>query len=46
MTTENGRIVLTPVQVNPADAARVRLAVTGLSEADVADAVDRARRSE
>ena len=46
VTSENGRIVLTPVRVNPADAVRARLADTGLSEADVADAVAWARRSE
>ena len=46
VTSENGRIVLTPVRVSPADAVRARLAESGLSEADVADAVDWARRSE
>ena len=40
---ENGRIVLTPVRVNRADAVRAKLAELGLTEADVADAVAWAR---
>ena len=43
VTEENGRIVLTPVRVNRADAVRSKLADLGLSEDDVADAVDWAR---
>ncbi len=39
VTTENGRIVLTPVRVNRADGVRARLAELGLSDADVRDAV-------
>ena len=46
VTSENGRIVLTPVRVNRADAVRAKLAEVGLSEADIADAVDWARRGE
>ena len=39
VTKENGRIVLTPVRLNRADAVRAKLADLGLSEADVAEAV-------
>ena len=46
VTSENGRIVLTPVRVNRADAVRAKLAEVGLSEADIADAVEWARRGE
>ena len=46
VTSENGRIMLTPVRVNRADAVRAKLAEIGLSEADVAHAVAWARRSE
>ena len=46
VTNENGRIVLTPVRVNRADAVRAKLAEIGLSEADVADAVAWARDGE
>lgn len=44
VAAENGRIVLTPVRVNRADAVRAKLAELGLSEADVADAVAWTRR--
>jgi multisubunit Na+/H+ antiporter MnhE subunit len=44
VAADNGRIVLTPVRVNRADAVRARMAEMGLSEADVADAVAWARR--
>ncbi|MDE0137058.1 MAG: AbrB/MazE/SpoVT family DNA-binding domain-containing protein [bacterium] len=43
---ERGRIVLTPVRLTRAGAVRDRLAELGLSEADVADAVAWARRTE
>ena len=39
VTEENGRIVLTPVHVNRANAVRAKLAELGITEADVADAV-------
>ncbi|AEG93063.1 AbrB/MazE/SpoVT family DNA-binding domain-containing protein [Ramlibacter tataouinensis] len=38
------RIVLTPVRVNKADAVRAKLAEMNLSEQDVRDAVEWARR--
>jgi len=44
VTEENGRIVLTPVRIARADAVRAKLADLQISEADVADAVDWARR--
>ena len=43
VTTENGRIVLTPVRLNRADGVRAKLAELGLSEHDVAEAVACAR---
>lgn len=43
VTEENGRIVLTPVRINRADAVRVKLEELNLSEADIADAVSWAR---
>ena len=46
MTTENGRIVLTPVRVNRSDGVRAKLAELGLSETDVKDAVTWARSGE
>ncbi len=46
VASEHGRIVLTPVRLNRADAVRAKLADMGLSEADVADAVAWARGRE
>ena len=46
VTTENGRIVLTPVRVNRADGVRAKLAELGLSETDVTDAVAWVRSGE
>lgn len=46
VTSENGRIVLTPVRVVRADAVRARLAEIGVTEADLADAVAWARRGD
>ena len=43
VTTENGRIVLTPVQISRADSLRTKLAEGGLSQSDVSDAVAWAR---
>lgn len=44
VTTESGRIVLTPVRITRADAVRAKLEELHLSAADVADAVAWARR--
>lgn len=41
---ENGRIMLTPMRVQPADMVRNKLAALGISEDDVEDAVVWARR--
>lgn len=43
VTTENGRIVLTPVRLNRADGVRAKLAELGLAEHDIAEAVAFAR---
>jgi hypothetical protein len=39
ISLENGRIVLTPMQMQPADAVRKKLASLGITEQDVEDAV-------
>lgn len=39
-----GRIILTPVRIQRADAVRAKLAELGLDEQDIADAVAWARR--
>ena len=44
VTEENGRIMLTPVRINRADAVRAKLAELGIADSDVADAVAWARR--
>lgn len=46
VTQEDGRIVLTPVRVGRADAVRKKMVELGLSEDDVAAAVNWARRGE
>ena len=43
VTEDNGRIVLTPVRINRADAVRAKLADLGMTEDDVAGAVAWAR---
>lgn len=43
VSEQNGRIILTPVRLNKADAVRSKLADLGISEDDVAGAVDWAR---
>ncbi len=42
--TRNGQIVLTPVRIQRADAVRAKLAELAITERDVADAVEWARR--
>jgi hypothetical protein len=44
VSVENGRIVLTPVRVQRAQAVREKLEQLGISEQDVEDAVAWARR--
>ena len=43
VTEDNGRIVLTPVRINRADAVRAKLADPGMTEDDVVGAVAWAR---
>lgn len=43
VTTEAGRIVLTPVRIGQADAVRGKLEALGITEQDVNDAVQWAR---
>lgn len=43
VAVEDGRIILTPVRVQRADAVRDKLAALGIREVDVADAVGWAR---
>lgn len=40
---ENGRVILTPVRIQKADAVRAKLEALGINEQDVADAVAWAR---
>jgi antitoxin component of MazEF toxin-antitoxin module len=44
VTVDNGRIVLTPARVQPAQAVRDKLAQLGITEQDVTDAIAWARR--
>ncbi len=41
---DNGRVILTPVRIQKADAVRAKLDALGISEEDVADAVAWARK--
>lgn len=41
---ENGQIILTPVKIQRADAVRSKLAALEISEQDIADAVNWARK--
>jgi hypothetical protein len=43
VSAENGRIVLTPVRIQQADAVRSKLAELGITEDDVPDAITWAR---
>lgn len=42
--TKDGRIILTPVRIQRADAVRAKLAELGIRQEDIADAVSWARR--
>ena len=46
VVNENGRIVLTPVNPLQADTVRAKLAALGVTDADITDAVARARKNE
>ncbi len=43
---ENGRIMLTPVRIQQADAVRAKLEKLGIKDQDVSDAIDWARHSQ
>jgi hypothetical protein len=43
VSTENGRVILTPVKIQRADAVREKLEVLGISENDVSAAIAWAR---
>lgn len=42
---ENGRIMLTPVRIQQADAVRTKLAALGIKTQDITDAIEWARES-
>ena len=44
VTVENGRIILTPVRIQQAQAVREKLEKLGITEQDIDDAVAAARR--
>ena len=44
VTTDNGRIILTPLRIQRADALRSKLAELGIKQDDVKDAVKWARK--
>lgn len=44
VSIENGRIVLTPVRIQQANAVRAKLEALGITEDDVTDAIGWARR--
>jgi hypothetical protein len=44
VAVESGRIILTPVRIQQADAVRAKLEALGLSEQDVGDAIQWARQ--
>ena len=46
VSEDNGRIILTPVRLNRADAVRSKLADLGITEEDLADARSWARAAE
>ena len=45
VSTENGRIILTPLQFQKADALRSKLAELGITQDDVKDAISWARKN-
>ena len=44
VVVESGRIVLTPVRIQQADAIRAKLEALGINEQDVSDAIQWARK--
>ena len=45
VSTDNGRIVLTPVRLQQADAVRAKLSALGIDESDIQDAVAWSRKA-
>ncbi len=45
VAVENGRIILTPVHIQQADAVRAKLNELGITETDVQDAIEWSRQS-
>lgn len=44
VVVESGRIVLTPVRIQQADAVRAKLEALGINEQDISDAIQWARK--
>jgi hypothetical protein len=44
VAVESGRIILTPVRIQQADAVRAKLEALGINEQDVGDAIEWARQ--
>ncbi|AKU13737.1 hypothetical protein AzCIB_3844 [Azoarcus sp. CIB] len=44
VTAQNGKIILTPVRIQQADVVRAKLEELGITEEDVGDAIDWARK--
>ena len=44
VSTDNGRIILTPLRIQRADALRSKLAELGIKQDDVTDAIEWARK--
>ncbi|MFI3218316.1 MAG: AbrB/MazE/SpoVT family DNA-binding domain-containing protein [Methylococcales bacterium] len=44
VVVESGRIILTPVRIQQADAVRAKLEALGINEQDVSDAIQWARK--
>ena len=44
VSTDNGRIILTPLRIQRADALRSKLAELGITQDDVKDAIEWARK--
>ena len=40
ITVKNGQIILTPIKIHRADAVRAKLSTLGLTERDIAEAID------
>ncbi len=45
VSTGNGRIVLTPVRLHPAEAVREKLASIGIGESDIEEAIEWVRKA-